>query len=63
MAEAPAVTATFQTRNGMGAWVWIFSESAETAQRYLPQCYLVRPTTATGIMGNINIIAKGKVST
>lgn len=61
MTEAPALQMTFQTRNASGALLWIFSQDAETAQRYLPQCYLIRPTTATGINGNINIIAKGKV--
>lgn len=61
MAEAPAVTMTFQTRNGSGAIVWPFSDSAETAQSYLPQCYLIRPTTATGIHGNVNVIGKGRL--
>lgn len=28
---------------------------------YLPQCYLIRPVTATSCNGNINIIAKGKI--
>ena len=32
-------------------------------RRYLPQCFLIRPTTATGIFGNIDIIAKDKIST
>ncbi len=59
--EAPAVNMTFQTRNGSGALLWLFSQDAATAQRYLPQCYLIRPTTATGINGNINITARGKV--
>ena len=61
MAEAPAVTMTFQTRNGNGAFVWAFSDTIENAQGYLPQCYLVRPTTATGIYGNINVIGKGRI--
>lgn len=61
MTEAPALEMTFQTRNGLGAMLWIYSQDAETAQRYVPQCYLIRPTTATGIHGNINIIGKGKL--
>lgn len=61
MTEAPALEMMFQTRNGLGAMLWLFSQDAETAQRYLPQCYLIRPTTATGIHGNINIIGKGKL--
>lgn len=61
MQEAPALEMMFQTRNGLGALLWAFSQSAETAQQYLPQSYLIRPTTATGIHGNINIIGKGKL--
>lgn len=63
MTEAPALEMTFQTRNGLAALLWISSIDAETAQRYLPQSFLIRPTTATGIFGNINIIAKGKLKT
>lgn len=61
MAEAPAVNMVFQTRNSNGAFLWPFSDSAETARQYVPQCYLVKPTAATGILGNINIIGKGKL--
>lgn len=63
MTEAPAVEMTFQTRNGLAALVWVFSQDADTAQKYLPQSFLIRPTSATGINGNINIIGKGKLST
>lgn len=63
MTEAPALTMMFQTRNGLAALLWVSSPDADTAQRYLPQSFLIRPTTATGIFGNINIIAKGKIST
>lgn len=59
--DAPAVNMMFQTRNGNGALLWSFSSTAENAKTYLPQCYLIRPTTATNINGNINIIAKGKI--
>ena len=62
MTEAPAVEMTFQTRNGLAAIAWIFSADANTAQSYLPQCYLIRPVTGTGIYGNINIIGKGKLA-
>lgn len=62
MTEAPAVEMTFQTRNGLAAIAWIFSANADTAQKYLPQCYLIRPVTGTGIYGNINIIGRGKLS-
>lgn len=62
MSEAPAVEMTFQTRNGSAALLWIYSQDASTAQQYLPQSFLIRPTTATGILGNINIIGKGKLS-
>lgn len=61
MTEAPAVEMTFQTRNASAAIAWIFSQDASTAQRYLPQCYLIRPVTGSGIYGNINIIGKGKL--
>lgn len=61
MTEAPAISMTFQTRNANGALLWVFSQDAETAQKYLPQCYLIRPTSSTGILGNINIIGKGKL--
>lgn len=62
MTEAPAVEMVFQTRNANGAFLWPFSESADTARQYLPQCYLVKPTATTGILGNINIIGKGKIT-
>lgn len=62
MSEAPALEMTFQTRNGQGAMLWVFSQDADTARQYLPQSYLIRPTTATGIHGNINIIGKGKLT-
>lgn len=62
MTEAPALDMTFQTRNGMGAFLWLYSIDATTARQYLPQCYLIRPTTASGILGNINIIGKGKLA-
>ena len=61
MTEAPALEMTFQTRNGLAALLWINSPDADTAQKYLPQAFLIRPTTATGIYGNINIIGKGKL--
>lgn len=61
LAEAPAVTMTFVTRNGSGAFVWPFSDSIENVKAYLPQCYLVRPTTATGIYGYISIMGNGRL--
>ena len=61
MTEAPAINMMFQTRNGLAALLWVYSQDADTAQRYLPQSYLIRPTSATGIHGNINIIGKGKL--
>lgn len=61
MSEAPALEMTFQTRNGLGAMVWVFSQDAATAQAYAPQAYLIRPTSATGIHGNINVVARGKL--
>lgn len=62
MTEAPAIETNFQTRNGLAALLWISSIDAATAQKYLPQAFLIRPTTATGIFGNINIIGKGKLA-
>lgn len=59
MSEAPAVQMIFQTRNANGAFLWAFSDTADNARKYLPQCYLVKPTASTGILGNINIIGKG----
>lgn len=61
MLEAPALEMMFQTRNGQGALLWVFSQDAATAQRYVPQAFLIRPTSATGILGNINIIGRGKI--
>lgn len=61
MTEAPAINMTFQTRNGLGAILWVFSQDAETAQKYVPQAYLIRPNAAEGIHGNINVIARGKI--
>ena len=61
MTEAPALEVTFQTRNGLSAIAWIYSQDANTAQKYVPQCYLIRPVTGTGIQGNLNIIGKGKI--
>lgn len=59
--EAPATEMMFQTRNSGAALLWTFSSSAENVKAYLPQCYLIRPVTATSCNGNINIIAKGKI--
>lgn len=61
MTEAPALNMMFQTRNGLAALLWVNSPDAETAKGYLPQSFLIRPTSATGIHGNINIIGKGKI--
>jgi hypothetical protein len=52
----------FQTRNSSAALIWPFSQDASTAQEYLPQCYLIRPTTGSNLKGNINIIGKGKLA-
>lgn len=49
MTEGPAVSMMFQTRNGLAALVWPFSQDVEKAQGYAPQCFLIRPTEATGI--------------
>ena len=57
--SAPSVEMMFQTRNSSAALLWTFSSSASNAQYYLPQCYLIRPTTGSGINGNINVIARG----
>lgn len=57
--SAPATEMMFQTRNGNGALLWSFSSSAENVKLYLPQCYIIRPTTASSVNGNINVIAKG----
>lgn len=60
--EAPAINITFQTRNGLAALPWVFSPDADTAQSYLPQCFLIRPTSGSGISGNLNIIGRGKLA-
>lgn len=59
--EAPAVEMMFQTTNQNDGLLWLFSQSNAQALSYLPTGYIIRPTTATGINGNINIIAKGKI--
>lgn len=59
--EAPATEMMFQTRNSSAALLWTFSSSDYNAKIYLPQCYLIRPVTATSCNGNINIVAKGKI--
>lgn len=58
--EAPVTEMMFQSRNGSGALVWAFSADINKIIPYLPQCYLIRPTTASFMAGNINILAKGK---
>lgn len=58
--EAPATEMMFQTRNSSAALVWAFSSSSTYAQSYLPQCYLIRPVSGTGVNGNLNIYARGK---
>lgn len=59
--EAPTVELMFQTTNSNGGLLWVFSASTSNARYYLPQCYIIRPTTASGINGYINVIVKGKV--
>lgn len=58
--EAPVVTITLQSTNNTSAVPWVFSNNATTAISYLPQCYLIRPTSVTGLNGFLNIIVKGK---
>ena len=58
--EVPSVVITFQSTNNTSAVPWVFSNNATTALSYLPQCYLIRPTSVTGLNGVLNIIVKGK---
>ena len=58
--EVPSVAITFQSTNNTSAVPWVFSNNATTALSYLPQCYLIRPTSVTGLNGVLNIIVKGK---
>jgi methyl-accepting chemotaxis protein len=58
--ETPSVTMTFQSTNNTSAVPWVFSANTTTALSYLPQCYLIRPTSVTGMNGLLNIIVKGK---
>lgn len=60
-AEQPIVEMLFQTTNSNGAVLWPFSTSASIARSYVPQFYLIRPTTATNIVGLVNITVKGKI--
>ncbi len=59
--EQPIITMLFQTTNSSGALLWPFSESATIARSYVPQFYLIRPTTGTNIVGLVNITVKGKI--
>ncbi|MBR5012472.1 MAG: phage tail protein, partial [Clostridia bacterium] len=58
--EVPSVAMTFQSTNNTSAVPWVFSNNATTALSYLPQCYLIRPTSVTNVYGYLNIIVKGK---
>ena len=58
--EVPSVVMTFQSTNNTSAVPWVFSNNATTALSYLPQCYLIRPTSVTNVYGYLNIIVKGK---
>lgn len=58
--EVPSVVMTFQSTNNTSAVPWVFSNNASTAQSYLPQCYLIRPTSNSTVNGFVNIIVYGK---
>lgn len=60
--EPPVVEMMFQTTNSSSGLLWTFSASTANAKSYLPQCYLIRPVTGSGLIGYINVIAKGKVT-
>lgn len=52
-------TVTFKYRKGR---LWIFSQNSTQAQSYVPSCYIIKPKSSTGINGNINIYAMGKIA-
>lgn len=58
--EAPTVEMMYQTTDSNGAMLWCFSSSEENAKLYLPQCYLIRPTSLAATNGKINVSVKGR---
>lgn len=59
--EPPTVEMMFQTTNSSGALLWPFSGSETLAKGYVPQFYLIRPTTGSNINGIVNIFVRGKI--
>ena len=59
--KIPVVEMMFQTTNSNGAMIWTISSSEDLAKTYLPQFYLIRPTTASGVAGVVNIFVRGKL--
>ena len=59
--KIPVVEMMFQTTNSNGALIWTVSSSEAIAKTYVPQFYLLRPSSVTGMAGVVNIIVKGKL--
>jgi hypothetical protein len=54
--EIPNVTAQYATNNGTGGLVWLNDQGTTSTP---PTCYLIRPTSSSGITGAINIQVEG----
>lgn len=54
--EIPIVTMQYATSNGTGGLVWLNDEGTKSTP---PTCYLIRPTSSTGITGTIEIRVEG----
>ena len=54
----PAVSVQFATSNGVGALVWLTTEGTVNLP---PTLYLIRPTSASGASGYVDVCVKGKI--
>lgn len=54
----PEVQMSFISNNSLSALVWI-NPIISYIDRYVPQCYLIRPTSTTGVSGYISVFAVG----
>ena len=55
--ELPTVSVQYATSNGTGAIVWLNDEGTKSTP---PTCYLLRPTSSSGVTGSINLLIEGE---